>query len=72
MIWLLGYLKNSWEMLLSEFSQAERISACTRTIICNHCEQKNLLCGILNDGDNVHDQEYYGFRGSFFKLPLPL
>ena len=32
--------KNSWEMLLSEFSHAERISACPRTIICNKCEQK--------------------------------
>ena len=30
--------KNSWEMLLSEFSHAERISACPRTIIFNKYE----------------------------------
>ena len=28
----------------------------------------NLLGGILNAGDNVDDQEDYGFRGSFFKI----
>ena len=29
--------KNAWEMLLSEFSHAERISAYHGTIICNKC-----------------------------------
>ena len=29
-----------WETLLSEFSHAERISACPRTIIFNKCEKK--------------------------------
>ena len=28
----------------------------------------NLLGDILNAGDNVDDQEDYGFRGSFFKI----
>ena len=28
----------------------------------------NLLGDILNDGDNVYDQEDYGFRGSFVKI----
>ena len=30
--------KNSWKVLLSEFSHAERISACPRTIIFNKYE----------------------------------
>ena len=37
--------KNYWEMLLSEFSHAERINACPRTIICNKCEQNNMIGG---------------------------
>ena len=57
-------------MLLSEFSQSGKIIPCPRTIICNNCEQNNLLGDILNDGDNVDDQEYYGFTGSFFKIAL--
>ena len=60
--------KHSWEMLISEFSQAEKIIQRPRTIICNNCEQNNLLDDILNAGDNVNDQEYYGFTGSFFKI----
>ena len=44
-------------MLLSEFSQAEKIFPCLRTIIINDCEQNNMLGGILNAGDNVDDQE---------------
>ena len=58
--------KNSWEMLLSEFSQAEKIIPCPRILICNNCEQNNLLGDILNAGDNVDDQEDYGFRGYIF------
>ena len=46
--------KNSWEILLSEFSYAERISACPRTIICIKCEQNNIRGEILNAGDNRH------------------
>ena len=30
----------------------------------NNCEQKNLVGGIFNAGDNVDDQENYGFTGS--------
>ena len=44
-------------MLLSEFSQAEKISACPRTIVFNNGEQNNLIGEILNAGDNVDDQE---------------
>ena len=58
-------------MLLSEFSQAERISACPRTIIYNKCEQNNMRGDILNDGDNVHDQETFEFTESYFKLSPP-
>ena len=54
--------KNAWEMLLSEFSNAEIISACTRKIICNKCEQNNMRGDILNSGDNVDDQENVGFK----------
>ena len=28
----------------------------------------NMLCDILNSGDNINDQEDYGFTGSFFKI----
>ena len=56
-------------MLLSEFSQAEKNIPCPRKIICNNREQNIMLGDILNAGDNVDDQEDYGFRGSFFKIP---
>ena len=55
-------------MLLSEFSQSEKIIPCPRKIICNNCEQNNLLGDILNAGDNVDDEEDYGFTESFFKI----
>ena len=55
-------------MLLSEFSLAEKIISCPRTIICNNCEQNSLLGDIFDAGDNIDDQEDYGFRGSFFKI----
>ena len=55
-------------MLLSEFSYAERISACPRTIIWNKCEQNNIKSEILNAGENVDDQENVGFTGSFFNI----
>ena len=60
--------KDYWGMLLSEFSQSEKIIACPRTTISNNCEQNNLLGDILNAGDHVDDQEDYGFRGSYFKI----
>ena len=55
-------------MLLSEFSHAERISACPRTIICNKCAQNNMKGEILNAGDNVDYQETFGFTESCFKI----
>ena len=59
--------KYSWEMLISEFSQTESIIPRPRKIICNNCEQMNLLGDILNADYNVYDQGDYRFRGSFFK-----
>ena len=56
-------------MLLSEFSQAGKIIPCPRTIICNNCEQMNLLGDIFNTGDNVDDQEYYWFTWSLKPPP---
>ena len=38
------------------------------TIICNKCEQNNMIGEILNSGDNVNDQKYFGFTGSHFKI----
>ena len=64
--------KHYWDMLLSEFWQAEKIIPCLRTIVCNNCEQNNMLGDILNADDNDNDQEDYGFTGSFSKLPPPL
>ena len=61
--------KHSWEILLSEFSHSERISTCPRKIICNKCEQNNMMGEILNAGDHVDDQEDFGFKGSYFKIP---
>ena len=55
-------------MLISAFSQAENLIPCPRTIIFNNCEQNNLLGDVLNAGDNVDDQEDYGFRGSIFNI----
>ena len=45
-----------------------KIIACPRTIICNSCEQNNLLGDILNAGDDVDYQADYGFKGSYFKI----
>ena len=59
-------------MLLSKFLQAQIIIPCHRTIICNNCEQMNVLGDILNAGDNEEDQEDYGFTGSFSKISLLL
>ena len=43
-------------------------SACPRTIICNNCEKNKMIGEILNDGDNIDDQEYFGFTGSCFNI----
>ena len=48
-------------MLLSEFIHAVKISAGPRTTICNKCEQSNTGGDILNAGDNVDDEEFFGF-----------
>ena len=55
-------------MLLLGFLQAEKEIPRPRTIICNSHEQNILLGDILNAGDNVEYQEYYGITGSFFKI----
>ena len=55
-------------MLLYKFSNAERISAWLRTIICNKCAQNNMIGEILNSGDNVNDQEDSWFIGSYLKI----
>ena len=56
---------SSWGMLLSEFKHAVKIIACTRTTICNKSEQSNTSGDILNVGDNVDDEEIFGFSESF-------
>ena len=63
--WISKYF---WEILLSVFSHAERISACPRKIICNKCEQNNMRGEVLNAGDNIDDQEYFGLTESYFKI----
>ena len=55
-------------MLLSNFSQPERIIPYPRTIICNNCEEMNVSGDILNAGGNVKDEEDYEFTASFFKV----
>ena len=55
-------------MLLSDFSYAEIISACTRTTIFNKCERSNTRSDILSAGDNVDDQESIGFTELYFKI----
>ena len=57
--------RDSWEMLLSELSQAGKIIPCPRTMICNNCGHIKLLSDTLNAGDNVDAQEDNGFTGSF-------
>ena len=58
-------LIKSWEMLLSEFTQAFDINLCPRKIFCNACEVINISCNILNSDENVEDVDEYGFTGSF-------
>ena len=55
-------------MLLSEFIHAVKISACPKTKICNKCEQSNTRGDIQNAGDNVDDEEHFGFSESFFRI----
>ena len=44
---------HSWEMLLSEFYHAKRISACPRTIICYKCEPNIMRGDIFNSGELI-------------------
>ena len=67
LIQLLGYLYILGKISLSELSHAKRIIACARTIICNKCDQGNMRGDILNAGENVDDQEKFGFTESYFK-----
>ena len=55
-------------MILSGFSLTEIIIPFPRTIICNNCEQMDVLGDILNADHNVEYQEDYRFTGSFFKI----
>ena len=48
-------------MLLSDFNPAVKIFPCPRTTICNKCEHINRSDDILNAGDNVDDEEIFGF-----------
>ena len=55
-------------MLLSEFLHAVKINQCPRTTICNKCEWSYTSGEILNAGDNVDDEEVFGFSESYFKI----
>ena len=55
-------------MLLSQFSHAEVISACPRKIVCNKCEQNNIIGETLNSGGNINDQEFFWFTWSYIKI----
>ena len=66
---LITWLSNSsWDMLLSEFIHSVKIIPCTRTTICNNCEQSNTSGDILNVGENFDDKYCFGFSESFFKI----
>ena len=60
--------KKILEMFISGFPQTQKIIPCTRTIICNTCEQTNVLGDILNSVGNVDDQEDYCFTESSSKI----
>ena len=59
---------SSWDMLLSEFIHAVKIIPCPKTTICNKCEQSNMCGDILNAGENVDDEEIFGFSESYFEI----
>ena len=63
--WVSNY---SWDMLLSEFIRAVKRIPCPRTTICNKCEHSNTSGEILNGGDNVDEEEIFGFYESYFKI----
>ena len=54
--------------MIDDKEYAEILSVCPTTKICNKCEQNNMIDKILNAGDNVDDQEDFGFTGSYFKI----
>ena len=59
---LITWVSNSsWDMLLYEFIHSVKIIPCPRTTICNKYEQSNTSCDILNAGENVDDEENFGF-----------
>ena len=61
-------LNSSWVMLLSEFIHDVKTILCPRTTICNKCEHINTSGDILNAGENVDDEECFGFSESYFKI----
>ena len=66
---LITWVSNSSsDMLLSEFIHAVKIIPCHRTTICNKREQSNRSGDTLNAGDNVDDEEIFGFSESYFKI----
>ena len=70
---LITWVSNSsWDMLLYEFIHTVKISACLRRTIYNKCEQSNTSGVIFNSGDNVDDEEIFGFLESFSKLHLQI
>ena len=57
-------------MFISKFPQALEINICTRTTICNTCEQINMPGDILNAGVNIEELECYGFTEYFSKKSI--
>ena len=68
MYWLLGFQKKNW--FFCESPQALEIDPCTRTTICNTCEQINMSSDIFNAGRNFEEQEDYRFTVSLKKKNL--
>ena len=65
---LINWVSNhAWVMLLSEFNHSVKIISCSRTTICNKCEQINMSGDILKAGDNSRYEEMFGFSESYFK-----
>ena len=64
--------KNSWERSIPEFSHAERISACPRTIICTKYEQNNMRGDILNAGTMLMIKKSLGLQNHIPKLHLQI
>ena len=54
-------------MFHSDFTEAQVIITCTRTIICNSCDKDVVSYDILNYGGNFYEQVDFGFSSSFIK-----